>query len=542
MPTRLQSALHLACRSLSDMLKSSGAMAGATLLSRLLGMVRVMIYARFMGDGPIASAFVYAFQIPNLFRRLLGEGALTAAFIPLFKKKEKTEGDKAMWQTANAVVSALVVASALVVGGVMLGLSAMLMWGEFDTHTRLMLELLRVVFPYMLLVCLAAVFMGMLNSRGYFFIPAMGATLLNVVMIATVLFVAPRWGEDLGEQIFALAFGVLVAGVAQACFQLPYLYREGYRLRWVSPWSNDSVREVVRKMIPATIGVAAFQFNIIITQTLALWIERASGAKIVASFEYAVRLMELPQGVFGVSLATFLLPTLAGLAADKQFPEFRANLRRGMGYLFFVNAIAVAMLMVLAEPMVRLLFEYGEFTAASTRRASFALMCLAPSLLTYSAVNVMARAFYALGDTKVPMQISAVCLCLNIVLLLPLIFIFPKGLQAGALGVANALSSLLNVGLLSYALKRKMAKWEIQSLLRPVAGMLLAAGVAGGVAWFLHDQWVANLGYETVWLKIGEVFVPAIVAALFYCGITTAIGLREARDLFALIQKNQVED
>ncbi len=542
MPTRLQSALHLACRALSEMLKSSGAMAGATLLSRLLGMVRVMIYARFMGDGAIASAFVYAFQIPNLFRRLLGEGALTAAFIPLFKNKEKTEGDKAMWHTANAVVSALVVISSLVIGVVMLGLSAALMWGEFDTHTRLMLELLRVVFPYMLLVCLAAVFMGMLNSRGYFFIPAMGATLLNVVMIATVLLVAPRWGEDLGEQIFALAFGVLVAGVAQAGFQLPYLYREGYRLRWVTPWRNDSVREVVRKMIPATIGVAAFQFNIIITQTLAFWIERASGTKIVASFEYAVRLMELPQGVFGVSLATFLLPTLAGLAAEKQFPEFRENLRRGMGYLFFVNAIAAAMLMVLAEPMVRLLFEHGAFTADSTRRASFALMCLAPSLLTYSAVNVMARAFYALGDTKVPMQISAVCLCLNIVVLLPLIFMFPKGLQAGALGVANALSSLLNVGLLSYALKRKMPKWEIQPLLRPFAGMLLAAVVAGGVAWFLHGQWVANLGYETVWLKIGEVFAPAIVAALVYWGITAAIGLREARDLFALIRKNQAED
>ena len=542
MPTRLQSALHLACRTLSDMLKSSGAMAGATLLSRLLGMVRVMIYARFMGDGPIASAFVYAFQIPNLFRRLLGEGALTAAFIPLFKNKEKTEGDKAMWHTANAVVSALVAASALVVGGVMLGLSAVLMWGEFDTHTRLMLELLRVVFPYMLLVCLAAVFMGMLNSRGHFFIPAMGATLLNVVMIATVLLVAPRWGDDLGEQIFALAFGVLVAGVAQAAFQVPYLYREGYRLRWVAPWRNDSVREVVRKMIPATIGVAAFQFNIIITQTLAFWIERASGTQIVASFEYAVRLMELPQGVFGVSLATFLLPTLAGLAADKQFPEFRENLRRGMGYLFFVNAIAAAMLMVLAEPMVRLLFQHGAFTADSTRRASFALMCLAPSLLTYSAVNVMARAFYAIGDTKVPMQISAVCLCLNIVVLLPLIFMFPKGLEAGALGVANALSSLLNVGLLSYALKRKMPKWEVQSLLRPLAGMLLAAVVAGGVAWFLHGQWVANLGYETVWLKIGEVFVPAIVAALVYWGITAAIGLREARDLFALIRKNQAED
>ena len=166
--------------------------------------------------------------------------------------------------------------------------------------------------------------------------------------------------------------------------------------------------------------------------------------------------MELPQGVFGVSLATFLLPTLAGLAAEKKFPEFRENLQRGMGYLFFVNAIAAAMLIVLAEPMVRLLFERGAFTADSTERASFALMCLAPGLLTYSAVNVMARAFYAMGDTKVPMQISAVCLGLNLVVLIPLIFAFPKGSQAGALGLANVMSSLANVMLLSYALRRKM--------------------------------------------------------------------------------------
>ena len=524
------------------MLKSSGAMAGATMLSRLLGMVRVMVYARFMGDGPIASAFVYAFQIPNLFRRLLGEGALTAAFIPLFKHKEKTEGEKAMWHMANAVVSALLVVSALIVGLVILGISLTLMWAELNIHTRLMLELLRVVFPYMLLVCLAAVLMGMLNSRGYFFIPAMGATLLNVVMIATVLLAAPRWGEDLGEQVFALAFGVLVAGVAQAGFQLPYLMREGYRPRWVTPWRNDSVREVVRKMIPATIGVAAFQFNIIITQTLAFWIERSTGSKIVASFEYAIRLMELPQGVFGVSLATFLLPTLAGLAAEKKYPEFRENLQRGLGYLFFVNAIAATMLIVLAEPMVRLLFERGEFTADSTKRASFALMCLAPGLLTYSTVNVLARAFYAMGDTKVPMQISAVCLGLNLICVLPLIFTFPKGSQAGALGVANVMSSIVNVALLSYALKRKMPKWRFVPLVKPLIGVLIAAGVAGAIAWFLHSVWMKEMGNETIWLKIGEVFAPAVLAALVYWGIAAIIGVREAYDFVALVRNRRSND
>src|ERR1041384_5998942 len=200
---------------MSQMLKSSGAMAAATLTSRVLGMVREMVYARFMGTGGVASAFFAAFQIPNLFRRLLGEGALTAAFIPAFTEKEKTKGEKEMWHAANAVLSGLVVVAALIVGIAMLGISITLAVHQFGAQTDLMLRLLRVMFPYMLLVCLAAALMGMLNARGHFFIPAMGATMLNVVMIASVLWLAPKFATDLPKderlphQIFALAIGVL---------------------------------------------------------------------------------------------------------------------------------------------------------------------------------------------------------------------------------------------------------------------------------------------------------------------------------------------
>src|SRR5690349_1260713 len=198
---------------MSQMLKSSGAMAAATLTSRVLGMVRVMVYANFMGTSWVASAFVLAFQIPNLFRRLLGEGALSAAFIPIFKEKEKLEGDKAMWQAANAVISGLVIFSCLVVvAGLAVVSVALALGGQVDNghtlftgKTLLMLQLLRVMLPYLLLVCLAAVFMGMLNARGHFFIPALGAATLNVVMIASVLWLAPNLGQELHEQIFALA-------------------------------------------------------------------------------------------------------------------------------------------------------------------------------------------------------------------------------------------------------------------------------------------------------------------------------------------------
>ena len=234
---------------MSKMLKSSGAMAAATMTSRVLGMVREMVYAGFMGNSWVASAFQLAFQVPNLFRRLLGEGALTAAFIPIFKKKEVHEGEAEMWRAANAVISGLVTAAAAVTALAVAAVTSFLVvkGKDIEPETKLMLELLRLMFPYMLLVCLAAVLIGMANARGHFFVPALGAAILNVVMIASVLFLAPRLGRTLEEQIFGLAIGVVLAGIAQAFFQLPSLEREGYRYRWVSPWRNPTVREVVQR-------------------------------------------------------------------------------------------------------------------------------------------------------------------------------------------------------------------------------------------------------------------------------------------------------
>src|SRR5256714_3491203 len=218
---------------MSQMLKSSGAMAAATLTSRVLGMVREMVYAAFMGNGWVASAFFLAFQVPNLCRRRLGEGALTAAFIPIFKQKEVEEGEVQMWRAANAVISGLVTGAAAVTVLAVVGISIALHFVEFSDKTWLMLELLRLMFPYMLLACLAAVLIGMANARGHFFVPALGAVMLNVIMIASVLFLAPRFGPTLEVQIFGLAIGVVLAGMAQAIFQLPSLTREGYRYQWV---------------------------------------------------------------------------------------------------------------------------------------------------------------------------------------------------------------------------------------------------------------------------------------------------------------------
>ena len=304
---------------------------------------------------------------------------------------------------------------------------------------------------------------------------------------------------------------------------MPTLWREGFRYRWVSPWNNETVRRVVTRMIPGTIGVAAFQINVLLTQGIAFWV----GPDIVASFNYAVRLMELPQGMFGISLATFLLPTLSGLAAEKNYPEFRTTLRHGISTLLFVNLIASILLVVLAEPIVRLLFERGEFTAASTERASLALICLAPGLVAFSTVNILARAFYALGDTKTPMKISLACLTLN--LLLAAALIVP--LKQGGLGIANTITSVCNVGLLFFALRKKLARLEMAPLRATFLPLAVAGLLAGLVAWQGWRLWENSLGHGMLALKIGAVFVPAIAAGLVYGMVALAFKVPAAHEM-----------
>jgi putative peptidoglycan lipid II flippase len=383
------------------------------------------------------------------------------------------------------------------------------------------------------LVCLAAVLIGMANARGHFFVPALGAVVLNLVMIGSVLFLAPLMGTRLEDKIFGLAIGVLVAGLAQAFFQLPSLSREGYRYQWVSPWHDPTVHEVVRKMLPGSIGVAAFQINVLLTQCFSFWFSDT----IVATFNYSVRLMELPQGMFGISLATYLLPTLSGLAAAKKFPEFRQSLSQGLSYLAFANLLAAAIAFSLAEPIVRLLFERGKFGPDATHHVALSLACLAPGLLMFSMNNILARAFFALNDIKTPMKISIVCLGLNLVFAFLLVKHFLQVGIGGAagLGIANTLSALFNVCLLTYALRRKLGRLGlsgvVHTLLVLVPNAVLAGVIAGTLAWV----WKKHVGHATVLQKIGEVFVPGAVATLVYWLVALGARIPAAHEMLGLV-------
>ncbi|HSU57167.1 MAG TPA: murein biosynthesis integral membrane protein MurJ [Candidatus Dormibacteraeota bacterium] len=511
------------------MLKSSGAMAAATMASRILGMVREMVYAAFMGNSWVASAFALAFQVPNLFRRLLGEGALTAAFIPIFKKKEVQEGEAEMWRSANVVISGMVTGAGLICVVAVAAISLALSLRHFTPETTLMLRLLRLMFPYMVLVCLAAVLIGMANARGHFFVPALGAVVLNVIMIASVLFLAPRISGGKEEQIFGLAIGVVLAGLAQAFFQLPSLQKEGFRYEWITPWRDPTLREVVRKMVPGSIGVAAFQINVLTTQCFSFWFDPT----IVSTFNYSVRLMELPQGMFGISLATYMLPALAGLAAEKKYPEFRQTLSQGLSYLSFANLLAAAISFTLAVPIVRLIFQHGAFGVDATLRVASALTWLAPGLLMFSMNNILARAFYALGDIQTPMKISVFCLFLNLAFA---IWLVQRQRETG-LALANTMSAAFNLSLLVYALRRKLSRLGLTGVRDTLFVLVPDAVFAAILAHFLFQVWDSRFGHTGFWQKFGGVFVPGGIAGFAYWVVALWAKVPAAKDILLLLTR-----
>tara|TARA_B100000029_G_scaffold40805_2_gene38043 strand:- start:1227 stop:2825 length:1599 start_codon:yes stop_codon:yes gene_type:complete len=523
---------------MSQMLKSGGAMAGATLLSRVLGLVREICYARFMGNGMVAGAFLLAFMVPNLFRRLLGEGALTSAFVPVFKDKEVKEGEAAMWEAANGVLSGLFCLVALIVGVVLAVVSAVLAWGAPAENTRLMLELLRWMFPYMGFVCLAGVMMGMLNARRHFFVPALAPVIMNVILIFSVVWLAPTLEGGLEGQVFALAFGVLAAGVAQFLYQWPWLRREGFRWRWQRPWGNATVARVARNLGPATVGAAGVQINLVLTMAMGFW----AGDHLVASFGFAVRLMEFPQGLFGVSLAAFLLPTLSGLASNGKEEEFRATLAEGLWHMIYINLLMMCLLLVLAEPMVRLLFEHGElFTAESTRQVAFALQCLSPALVFYSMGGILTRAFHAREDMVTPMKVTLFCVVLNGGLVALFLFTdwFSLEKKQGAFGIANAVTACVSVLLLGGAFERRWGRIDLggEQGRRTAGAAILGVLLAFGAAWGLASGAVQWWGTEGLWARLAGVFVPVAGAGLVYAAVGAWLGAGTMRDLAAILRE-----
>ena len=421
--------------------------------SRILGLLRDVVYASLFGAGDQMDAFRVAFRIPNLVRDLFAEGAMSAAFVPTFTRRLATEGRETAWRLGNLVISMLLVVTGViaVVGILAAEPLTRLFAGSYAAvpgKLELTVALTRVMFPFLALVAAAVAFMGMLNSLRHFFVPALSPAMFNVGAIAAAFLFVPIMTPLGWPPMMGLALGTLLGGLLQAGIQWPALHREGFRFRFELKPSDPGMREVLRLMIPGTVGLAAVQINVFVNTVLAT----SQGTGAVSWLDYAFRLMYLPIGVFGVSIATAALPTISTFAARNDFGGVRQTVSSGLRMMLMLNVPATVGLIALATPIVGLIYERGRFNPADTAATAAALMCYAPGLVGYSAVKIASPTFYALRDSRTPVMVSMASVVANIVL--NVTFVRVLGYRGLALG--TALAALLNAGLLMGLLRGRI--------------------------------------------------------------------------------------
>jgi putative peptidoglycan lipid II flippase len=435
----------------AGVVRAAAVVGAATLVSRVLGFLRDLVVAQAFGAGPATDAFFVAFRLPNLLRRLVGEGALSAAFIPVFTEFLTLRPRPETLAMLRAVAGALVVALALLTLAGVLGaplLVRIMAPGFFADPAlgTLTVRLTRVMFPYLFLVGLAALAMGILNAARHFVTPALAPVMLNLAIIGAALGLAPR----LAEPVFGLAAGVLVGGAGQLLVQLPALARHGLLVAPALRPRHPTVGRIVRLLGPVAVGQSAAQLNILIDTIIASFLAAGS----VSYLYYADRLVEFPLGVFGIAIATATLPTLAEQAARGNATALRATLSFSHRLAAFVTLPAAIGLLVLREPLVRVLYQRGEFGPAEAAGTAWALGFYTVGLVGFASVKIGAQAFYALGDTRTPVAVAVGAMGLNSVLAVGLAF----PLRHGGLALATALSAAANALALAWLLRRRLGR------------------------------------------------------------------------------------
>jgi putative peptidoglycan lipid II flippase len=498
--------------------------------SRVLGLVRDQVLAYYFGAGYAMDAFLVAFRIPNLVRDLFAEGAMSAAFVPTFTKRLAAEGRESAWRLANSVINALVVVTGVLVLLAVVFAEPLLRpfaGGFTDTPGKfeLTVQLTRVMMPFLTLVGLAAALMGMLNALGHFFIPALSPAMFNVGTIVCALTLVPL-APQLGiEPIFAIAVGTIVGGLGQLLLQCPPLAREGFHYAPSLDRKDPGLRQILILMGPGTIGLAATQVNLLVNTMLAT---NEDGA--VSWLNYAFRLMYLPIGLFGVSIATAATPAMSRLAHDQDYPRMRATIAHALGLMLMLNVPATLGLIALAVPIITLIFEHGIFTAADTAATAAALRWYAVGLVGYSVVRIVSPTFYALGKSRIPVAVSVISVLLNVAL--NLILVRTMGYRGLALG--TSLAALLNAGVQLILLRRELGGIEGRRVTVTLVKIIVASVVMAATAW-ASDVWLVQLfpdsSLPTQGLRVaGSILIAVIVLAL------TATMLRihefeEARDM-----------
>lgn len=500
------------------LLKSTGIVSGMTLISRVLGFVRDMIYAQLFGAGAGTDAFFVAFRIPNFMRRLFAEGAFSQAFVPVFSQYRTQRSHEELHELVDQVAGTL---GLILFGVTAVGVLAapLLVWifapgfAQEPDKYELTVAMLQVTFPYLLFISLTAFAGGVLNSCGKFAIPALTPVLLNICMIIAAVWVAPHFDPP----AMALAWGVFAAGVAQLLFQIPYLKQLKLlpRPRWA--WHAPGVQQVLKLMLPALFGSSVAQVNLLIDTLLASFLVTGS----VSWLYYSDRLVEFPLGMFGVALGTVILPNLSRHHAADSPERFSQTLDWGLRWTLLIGLPATVALVILSGPLLSALFQYGKFSPEDVRMATRSLMALALGLLAFMLVKVLAPGFYARQDTRTPVRYGLIAMGANTAM--TLVLIWP--LAHAGLALSTSLASFLNAAMLFRNLRQN-------SVYQPVPGwprflwQLGAANLAMGLLlWFgvgTLEDWIHARASERLWHLLWLV----VAGSGCYLLVALAVGIR----------------
>jgi len=487
--------------------RSAGLTGAATLTSRVLGLARDQVLAGLFGAGNDMDAFIVAFRIPNLVRDLFTEGAMSAAFVPAFTRYLTLQGRAAAWRLGNNVLNALLIVTlALVAAGTIFARPLVTLYaGDFASvpgKLDLTIRLTRVMLPFLTMVAVAAVAMGMLNSLHHYFVPALSPAMFNVATILCAIVLVPLMPPLGWPRIMAIAIAALVGGLGQILIQLPPLRREGFRYAPVFEPTDKGLRDVIVLMGPGTIGLAATQVNVFVNTLLAT----RQGPGAVSWLTYAFRLMYLPIGLFGVSIATAMLPAVSRHAAIDDLQGIRTTVSRGLSMMLMLNIPATLGLLVLARPIVALLFEHGRFNSVDTGRTAAALQFYAVGLIGYSTARIASPTFYALRLSRIAVAVAVAAIASNVLLSVSLVAVM--GFRGLALGTSMA--ALGNGGVLVFLLRRHLQGIEGERLAITLTKVMAAAGAMAVGAWSIEHL-------MTGWLPGQQLIARAVC-------LTAAIG------------------
>ena len=527
--------------------RSAGIVSIAVMASRLLGLVREKVIAYYFAAGVGSDAFYAAFRIPNLMRDLFGEGALSKAFVTTFTATELEDDEEAAWRLASRVFNASFLLLTLIT---VIGIFAapaivdLIFPGKgfqevsldpsehfgFDSKRDLTVYLTQIMFPYLILVSLAAVTMGLLNSKGKFGLPASASSFFNVGSLIVGVYgyyVAP----DLGlHRTTGMAVGVLVGGALQFLIQVPSMRRVGFRYQPLLSFRDERVRQVMRLIGPAILGVAALQVNVLVNSIFA-----SEGVGWLTWINRAFRLMHLPIGVFGVAISTVALPNLAKLVAEGDMEAYRRSFSYALRLMFLLTVPASIGLMVLAEPICRLIFEGGQANPLDTQQTAGALFYYAFGLCGFSAVKIATDGFYTFNDTRTPAAISLCTVGLNI--LLNYLFIYRFGFDHRSLALSTSCTITLNFLALLFLLRGKAGGLGLSGIWSLLIKLAFASAVMGGVCWWGYTQIEGWLGVESLIARLIGVFVPIGLGMAVLVGGAKLMRVRELDQLVGAIAR-----